>query len=164
MGHRGFVGKTVPLWARQEGGRSGGRGEGQEEASWVLVMAFQGKLRRRELFGSASVQRWPFFAQVVNASSPSHSRHNSFSSQSASQHRLSDCHRPWFITQVPTTVIRSLPFCKVTTRPLFCPPDPLFDFHYLQQAYLLRLCGDAQTDTLKVDDLLEPFKVTFLWL
>lgn len=90
---------TVPLWARVEGQRR----RGQEEASRVAVMTFQGKLRCGELYGSASAKWRPLFAQVVSASSPSHTRHNSFSSQSASEHRLSDCHCPWFITPVPAT-------------------------------------------------------------
>lgn len=78
-------------------------GRVRKEASRVAVMAFQGKLRRRELFGSASVEWWPLFTQVVSASSPPHTRHNSFSSQSASEHRLSDCHCPWFIAPLPAT-------------------------------------------------------------
>lgn len=93
-GHRG---PAEWLFLRGREGKDGG-GEGQEEASRVAVMAFQGKLRRRELFGSGSAKCWPLFTQVVSASLPSHTRHNSFSSQSASEHRLSDCHCPWFIT------------------------------------------------------------------
>lgn len=114
-GHRGSA-ERLFLCQRERRERGG---EGQAEASWVAVMAFQGKLRHREMFGSASVQRWPLFSQVVDASSASHTRHNSFFSQSASQHRLSDCHGLWFITPVPATVTGPLPFCKVTTRPLF---------------------------------------------
>lgn len=98
-GHRG-PGEWLFLLQREQRQRGG---EGQEEASRVAVMAFQGKLRRRELFGSASAEWWPLFTQVVNASSPPHTRHNSFSSQSASEQRLSDCHCPWFITPVPAT-------------------------------------------------------------
>lgn len=86
-----------------EGEEKDSGGEGQEEASRVAVMAFQGKLRHRELFGFAFAEGWPLFPQVARASSPSPSRHNSFSSQSASEHRLSDCHCPWFITPVPAT-------------------------------------------------------------
>lgn len=93
-GHRG---PAEWLFLRGREGKDGG-GEGQEEASRVAVMAFQGKLRRGEVFGSGSAECWPLFTQVVSASSPSHTRHNSFSSQSASEHRLSDCHCPWFIT------------------------------------------------------------------
>lgn len=78
-------------------------GEGLEAASREAVMTFQGKLRCRELFGSASVEWWPLFTQVISASSPPHTRHNSFSSQSASEHRLYDCHCPWFITPVLAT-------------------------------------------------------------
>lgn len=49
---------TVPLRVRGEGERRAREEmEGQEEASQVAVMAFQGKLRRRELFGSASPER-----------------------------------------------------------------------------------------------------------
>lgn len=96
-GHRG-PGEWLFFSERGETDRGG---EGQEEASRVAVMAFRGKLRRRELFGSGSAECWPLFTQVVGASSPSHTRHNSFSSQSASEHRLSDCHCPWFITPVP---------------------------------------------------------------
>lgn len=43
---------TLP--PRREGKDEGG--EGQEEASRVVVMAFQGKLRHGELFGSGSAK------------------------------------------------------------------------------------------------------------
>lgn len=49
--HQGPGGRLL-LCAREEEEEEERRGEGQEEARRVAVMAFQGKLRRRELLGS----------------------------------------------------------------------------------------------------------------
>lgn len=129
-------------------------------------MAFQGKLRRRELFGSASVEWWPLFTQVVNASSPSHTRHNSFSSQSASQHRLSDCHCPWFITPVPATGAechQASAILQSHYKALVSHPDPLLS-SCLPQAYLLQQGNAEHTETHGGKDLSGTFIVTLLWL
>lgn len=145
-GHRG-PGEWLFLCEREGKDRGG---EGQEEASRVAVMAFQGKLRRGELFGSASAKWWPLFTQVVSASSPSHTRHNSFSSQSASEHRLSGCHCPWFITPVPATGAechQASATLRSHYKALVSHPDLLLGSGCLQRANLLQQSNGRQTET-----------------
>lgn len=135
--HRWGPGESVGLSVSER------RREGDEQSS-VTVMAVEGKLRCGELFSSASVGWWPLFTLTVSASSPLHTPHNSFSSQSAPQCHLSDCHSPWFITSVPATA----PEChqasatlKSHYKDLVSHPDLLLGSSCLQLAKT-----DRQTD------------------
>lgn len=162
QGHRG-PGEWLFLYKREEKQR---RGEGREAAHRVVVMAFQGKLRRRELFGSALVEWWPLFTQVINAPSLPHTRHNSFSSQSASEHRLSDCHCPWFITPVPATGAECHQAFATLESHYKAPvshPDLLLGFSCLQRANLLQQGNAGQIVTYEASGLSGCLSVTFLW-